>query len=233
MKAARPATGFRCDGSMERELCARGFSAVAGVDEVGRGSLFGAVTAAAVILAPDSPIRGLDDSKKIEPERREILAERIRERALSWAVASVDSAMIDRINIYQASRLAMRTAVEQLQPPPDFLLIDAVPLELAIPQRPLIKGDERCQSIAAASILAKVHRDRTMVEWDKVYPEYGLASNKGYACPQHLRALAEHGAAPPHRLSFEPVRAHSRFPVERPAWMADQLELFAMEASCR
>src|SRR5579871_3819104 len=144
----RPETAggkFRCESSWERELHARGFHAVAGVDEVGRGALFGPVVAGAVILSPDRPVRGLNDSKLLEPERREVLAERIRERAVSWAVAAVDSATIDYVNIYQASKLAMEIAVARLRPPPDFLLIDAVPLELPIPQRPLIKGDMRCQ----------------------------------------------------------------------------------------
>src|SRR5712692_8028371 len=152
LKAAK----FRCEATLERELHARGFLAVAGVDEVGRGSLFGAVFAAAVILSPDRPIRGLNDSKQLEPERRVILAERIRQRAVCWSIAAVDAGTIDHINIYHASRLAMRLAIEQLSPPADFLLIDALPLDVRIPQKPLIKGDERCQAIAAASIVAKV-----------------------------------------------------------------------------
>jgi ribonuclease HII len=223
---AAAATRFRCDGTLERELHARGFSAVAGIDEVGRGSLFGAVVAAAVILHPERPIRGLNDSKLLDAERREILAVRIRERAIAWAVASVDAALIDLVNIYQASRLAMRLAVEQLSPRPDFLLVDALPLELPIPQRPIIHGDARCQSIAAASIIAKVHRDRTMVEWDAVYPEYGLAHNKGYSAPQHLEALERCGPTPLHRLSFEPVRAAALFPLD------SQMDLFSVEAPC-
>lgn len=221
---------LRCEGTLERELRARGFRAVAGVDEVGRGSLFGAVFAAAVILSPDRPIRGLNDSKQLEPERREVLAERIRERSLAWSVAAVDAATIDRINIYEASRLAMRMAVERLAPAADFLLIDAVPLALDIPQRPLIHGDARCHAIAAASILAKVVRDDCMRIWDAVYPEYGLANHKGYNTPQHLRALEEHGITPLHRLSFEPVRCRSLFPVDD----YGQLDLFSMEAAaCR
>src|SRR6476620_10357137 len=147
MLAEQPVGKIRCEGTIEREVRARGFRAVAGVDEVGRGALFGAVFAAAVILSPDRPIRGLNDSKQLEPERREVLAERIRERAAAWAVAAVDAAAIDRINIYQASRLAMRLAVEKLLPVADFLLIDAVPLDLAIPQHPLIHGDPRCPAI--------------------------------------------------------------------------------------
>jgi len=199
---------------MERELRARGFHAVAGVDEVGRGALFGPVVAAAVILSPERPVRGLNDSKLLTPERRQVLAERIRERALGWAVAAVDAATIDFLNIYQASRLAMRMAVCRLLPAPDFVLVDAVPLDLTIPQCALIKGDARCHAIAAASILAKVHRDGWMQTWDAVFPQYGLASHKGYATPVHTRALEAFGPTPLHRLSFEPVRTHARFPLD-------------------
>jgi ribonuclease HII len=204
---------FRCEATLERELRTRGYMCVAGVDEVGRGSLFGPVMAAAVILSPERPVRGLNDSKLLEPERRETLAGRIRERAVAWAVAAVDAATIDSINIYQASRLAMRLAVARLHPAPDFLLIDAVPIDLSLPQRPLIKGDARCHAIAAASIVAKVHRDECMRVWDRVFPEFGLASHKGYSTPEHMRALERFGPTPLHRLSFEPVRAHSRFPL--------------------
>jgi ribonuclease HII len=205
---------FRCEGTIEREVRARGFRAVAGVDEVGRGALFGPVVAAAVILSPDRPVRGLNDSKQLEAERREVLDERIRERAAAWAVAAVDAATIDLVNIYQASRLAMRTAVSRLDPAPDFVLIDAVPLEIRIPQRPLVKGDARCHAIAAASIVAKVYRDHLMCIWDEVFPQYGLASHKGYSTPEHWKALEQYGPTPLHRLSFEPVRAHSRFPLD-------------------
>jgi ribonuclease HII len=175
-----------------------------------------------VILSPDRPVRGLNDSKLLEPERREVLAERIRERAVAWAVAAVDAATIDALNIYQASRLAMRKAVAQLQPAPDFLLVDAVPLDVPLPQRALIKGDMRCHAIAAASIVAKVYRDACMRVWDEVFPAYGLASHKGYSTPEHWRALREFGPTPLHRLSFEPVRVCSRMPLEATA----QLELF-------
>ena len=218
-----PAGGkFRCDSSWERELRARGFRAVAGVDEVGRGALFGPVVAAAVILSPERPVRGLNDSKLLEPERREVLAARIRERAVAWAVAAVDAATIDAVNIYQASRKAMRLAVSRLSPQPDFVLVDAVPLEIPLPQQPLIKGDARCHAIAAASIVAKVYRDACMRVWDEVFPQYGLAGNKGYATPDHQRAIAEHGLTPLHRLSFEPVRAHWLFPATTDL----QMELF-------
>jgi ribonuclease HII len=218
---------FRCAGTLERELRARGYAAIAGVDEVGRGSLFGAVFAGAVILSPARPIRGLNDSKQVDAERREVLAGRIRERAAAWAVAAVDAAMIDRINIYQASRLAMKLAVERLSPAADFLLIDAVPLDLAVPQLPLIHGDALCQAIAAASIIAKVARDACMRVWDEVYPQYGLANHKGYNTPEHLQALEHYGPTPLHRVSFEPVRRRSLFPVDD----VGQLELFEMEAS--
>src|SRR5690242_16766221 len=213
---------FRCEGTIEREVRARGFRAVAGVDEVGRGALFGPVVAAAVILCPERPVRGLNDSKLLDSERREVLDARIRERAVAWAVAAVDAATIDHMNIYQASRLAMRIAVSRLNPAPDFLLVDAVPLNYPLPQRALIKGDARCHAIAAASIIAKVHRDALMRVWDEVFPQYGLASHKGYSTPEHYRAIEEHGPTPLHRLSFEPVRDHSRFPVE----YSPQLGLF-------
>jgi len=215
---------WKCQGSLEQELRARGFQFIAGADEVGRGSLFGAVVAGAVILSPDTPIRGLNDSKQIDPERREVLAERIRERAVAWAVAAVDAATIDRINIYEASRLAMKTAVEQLRPTADFVLVDAVPLHIPQPQQPLVQGDERCHAIAAASIIAKVYRDQMMREWDKFYPEYGLKNHKGYQAPEHMAAIRKHGPTPLHRLSFEPVRRHALFsPLPRDR----QMEMFA------
>src|SRR5215471_19209035 len=131
MRPSAADSKFRCEGTLERELRARGFHAVAGIDEAGRGSLFGPVFAGAVILSPDRPIRGLNDSKLLEPERREVLAERIHERAVAWAVAAVDAATIDAVNIYQASRMAMRIAVSQLNPAPDFLLLDAISIEVA------------------------------------------------------------------------------------------------------
>jgi ribonuclease HII len=179
---------------------------IAGVDEAGRGALFGSVYAAAVILDPERPVDGLRDSKQLTAERREELAAEIRERARAWAVADVDAAEIDRINILEASRLAMRRAIEKLNPPADYLLVDAVRVNLELPQQALIKGDARCRSIAAASILAKVDRDCSMREWDRVYPQYGLARHKGYPTVEHLEALAVHGAAQQHRFSYAPVR---------------------------
>ncbi len=232
MRAQQQPVKFRCEATLERELRARGFVRVAGVDEVGRGALFGPVVAAAVILDPEHPVRGLNDSKQLEAERREVLAGRIRERAVAWSIAAVDAASIDYFNIYQASRMAMQRAIERLSPAADFLLIDAVPLDLPVPQRSLIKGDARCHAIAAASIIAKVYRDECMRVWDEVFPGYGLAHHKGYSTPEHARALAELGPTPLHRRSFEPVRAHSLFPVEFDPWADRQFSLFeTMEAA--
>ena len=178
---------------------------VAGVDEVGRGSLFGPVVAAAVILDRGYRVRGLRDSKLLLAERREVLALRIREHAVAWAVAGVDAARIDQINIYQASRVAMLEAAMRLVPAADHLLVDALRLDCGLPQDAIIHGDALSASIAAASILAKVERDRMMCEWEPVFPEYGLASHKGYSTQQHLAALREHGPTPLHRQSFAPV----------------------------
>jgi ribonuclease HII len=196
---------LRCTLRYEKNAWASGATMVAGVDEVGRGSLFGPVVAAAVILERGYRVRGLRDSKLLLPERREVLAPRIREHAVAWAVAAVDAARIDQINIYQASRVAMREAVMRLQPAADHVLIDAVRLDCELPQRVIIHGDALSVSIAAASILAKVERDRMMCEWDAVFPEYGLASHKGYSTPQHLAALEKYGPTPLHRQSFAPV----------------------------
>lgn len=167
--------------------------------------MFGPVLAAAVILNPQDRIRGLRDSKQLSPERREKLAGEIRSRALAWSVASVDAAEIDRINILQASRLAMRKAVLDLDPPPDLLLVDALHLDLAIPQVSIIRGDALSISIAAASILAKVTRDAMMREWDGQFPQYGLASNKGYPTAEHRASLQGFGPSPLHRRSYAPV----------------------------
>jgi len=200
---------MRCQGKYERDARAQGFERIAGVDEVGRGALFGPVFAAAVILSPEHPIRGLRDSKQLLPERRQVLAERIRERALAWAVGAADAFEIDHINIYQASRLAMRRAIEKLNPAPDYLLVDAITVDLPLAQLALIKGDALSQCIAAASILAKVERDACMCEWDKVFPQYGLKNHKGYSTDEHWKALENHGPTSLHRFSFWPVREHS------------------------
>ena len=196
---------LRCTLKYEKLAWASGARLVAGVDEVGRGSLFGPVVAAAVVLDSSYRIRGLRDSKLLPAERREVLAERIREHCIAWSIAAVDAARIDQINIYQASRLAMQQAIQQLQPTPDHLLIDAMRLDLDLPQRAIIHGDALSASIAAASIVAKVERDRMIADWDPVFPVYALKSNKGYTTPQHLAALRQYGPSPLHRQSFAPV----------------------------
>jgi ribonuclease HII len=195
-----------CSSRFERAARQLGWTRIAGIDEAGRGALFGPVVAAAVILNPKRRIVGLDDSKKLGAERRVELAIRIREHALAWAVAEIDAQRIDAWNIYQASRQAMTAALEQLSIRPDYLLIDALQLDVMLEQKSIIKGDARSISIAAASILAKTHRDARMEEWDAVYPQYGLARHKGYATADHLEALRQHGPTPLHRYSYAPVR---------------------------
>jgi len=198
--------GRLCCTRYERDARQHGWQRIAGLDEAGRGSLFGPVVAAAVILNPRRCIVGLDDSKKLTADRRRELAPRIREHALAWAVAEIEASRIDAWNIYQASRQAMMAAVSQLFPLPDYLLLDAIEIDLPIEQKALIHGDARSVSIAAASILAKVERDQRMQEYDQLYPQYGLAQNKGYGTPDHLEALQRHGPSPLHRFSYSPVR---------------------------
>jgi len=198
--------GRLCCARYEREARQHGWQRIAGLDEAGRGSLFGPVVAAAVILNPKRRIVGLDDSKKLSADRRAELAERIHAHALAWATAEIAASRIDAWNIYQASRQAMVAAVSQFQPLPDYLLLDAIEIDLPIEQKALIHGDARSVSIAAASILAKVERDRRMEQFDQLYPQYGLAQNKGYGTPDHLEALRRHGPSPLHRFSYAPVR---------------------------
>jgi ribonuclease HII len=217
----------------ERALHRAGFRAIAGVDEAGRGALFGPVFAAAVVLDPDRPIRGLDDSKLLDPERREVLAGRIRERARAWAVGAADAFEVDRWNILKAARLAMRRAVDRIAGRCDHLLIDAIDIDVALPQTPLIHGDALSFSIAAASILAKVDRDRALVQWDQVFPQYGLRQNKGYGTGDHLAALERFGPTTLHRFSFEPVRRWQKssvwtgYPEQLQENTSHQGELFA------
>ncbi|MGB8259063.1 MAG: ribonuclease HII [Terracidiphilus sp.] len=195
-----------CGFQLEDAARARGARRIAGVDEVGRGPLFGPVVAAAVILAPGCRIEGLTDSKKLTEKRRTELDQEIRLNAVSWAIAEVDAETIDRINIRRASLEAMRRAVAQLPLSPDFLLIDGrdtIAWECA--QQAVIGGDGLSLSIAAASVLAKVYRDRLLVEYDRQFPGYGLARHKGYGTPDHLAALARLGPTPLHRRSFHPV----------------------------
>lgn len=185
----------------------RGLRLVAGVDEVGRGPLAGAVVAAAVILDPARPIAGLADSKKLTEGRREALAPIIQEYALAWALGRAEVEEIDSLNILQASLLAMRRAVLALQVAPEFALIDGNRCpQLSCPAEAVIKGDSRVAAISAASILAKVARDREMVLLDAEYPGYGLAQHKGYPSKAHLAALEALGVSPLHRRTFGPVR---------------------------
>jgi len=213
---------LRCTQRFEKRAWLAGAKLVAGVDEVGRGSLFGPVVAAAVILNPEDRIRGLRDSKLLPAERREVLAARIRERALCFAIAAVDSAIIDAINIYQASRLAMLQAVQQLSVRPDHLLIDAMLIDFDCRQTKIIHGDALSASIAAASIVAKVERDAMMRAMHQDYPLYGLASNKGYSTPDHIRSLREHGPTPLHRQSFAPVWNSNKAPQEVLEFMMEE-----------
>ncbi|HTP98585.1 MAG TPA: ribonuclease HII [Casimicrobiaceae bacterium] len=178
----------------------------AGIDEAGRGPLAGPVFAAAVILDPGKPIRGLKDSKVLLAERREELAAQIRARAIAWAVASADVAEIDALNILRATLLAMRRAVEALPVPPSEAIVDGNQCPtLACPVYAIVKGDRDVASISAASILAKTARDALLVELDALYPNYGFAHNKGYGTPEHLAALDRYGPCPIHRKTFAPV----------------------------
>ncbi|HEX3572270.1 MAG TPA: ribonuclease HII [Acidobacteriaceae bacterium] len=199
-----------CSDAPEQALRYRGFRSIAGIDEVGRGALFGPVVAAAVILPERTGAlarAGLRDSKQLDRKHRERLDRRIRKCALAISVAEIDAETIDRVNIYQASRMAMLTAVMGLALTPDHLLIDAMRIDHPCPQTKLIYGDSLSLSIAAASVIAKVHRDRLMRELDAIHPGYGLASHKGYATPSHRKYLRELGPCALHRRSFAPVRA--------------------------
>lgn len=187
----------------ERALYAKGYEFICGIDEAGRGPLCGPVVAAAVILKKDDHIEGVNDSKKLTEKKREELFEIIKERAVAWSVGIVDEETIDRINILEATRLAMKKAVEGLSQKPDFALVDAekkVPID--VPYSPIIKGDALSESIAAASIIAKVTRDHMIIELDKEYPEYGFAKNKGYGTKEHTEAILKYGLCKAHRRSF-------------------------------
>ena len=187
--------------SHERQSAAAGFTCVAGIDEVGRGSLAGPVVAAAVILRPNSRLPGVNDSKLLTAARREELLRQILRSALAWGFGAAGAREIDDVNILNATRLAMRRAVEALHVRPDHLLIDAVTLsDVPVAQTAIIKGDRISVSIAAASIVAKVVRDRVMDYFDRIYPGFGFASHKGYGTSEHMRAVAERGPCPIHRL---------------------------------
>ena len=191
----------------ERALRAKGFERVAGVDEAGAGPLAGPLVAAAVVLPPGARLPGVDDSKKLTALQREEWAAVIQKRAIAWAVAIVPVGDVDRLGPYKASLLAMTRAVQALDPPADYLLVDARRLpHVRIPQEPIVHGDARRLSIAAASVLAKAHRDAVMNELDRLHPGYGFARHKGYGTPEHLAALARLGPCPQHRRRYAPVR---------------------------
>ena len=195
-----------CGWTLEEAARGRGALRIAGVDEAGRGPLFGPVVAAAVILPKGCRLLGLTDSKKLSAKMRTELDAVIRAHAVCWAIAEVDAETIDRINIRRASLLAMRRAVEQLAQSPDFLLIDGRDtIDWECEQRAVVRGDGTSFSIAAASVLAKVYRDRLLVELDGAYPVYGLARHKGYGSPEHMAALERLGPTPLHRKSYRPV----------------------------
>ena len=186
-------------------LC--GFRRIAGIDEAGRGPLAGPVVAAAVVLPVRCRLSGIDDSKQLSEGERARLYAAILEHAVGMGIGSADVGEIDRLNILEATKLAMRRAIDQLAPPPDYLLIDAVTLPgIGIPERPIIKGDSLSLSIAAASIIAKVTRDRLMAEYHDMFPEYDFLSHKGYGTREHLQRLARHGPCSIHRRTFRPVQ---------------------------
>ena len=196
--------------AVEKELRSQGYRLIAGVDEVGRGALMGPVVAAAVILPDDIEARwrdGVRDSKQLTPAKRELLYDHIHEIAVSVGIGMSASDVIDARGIATATRMAMKMAIEQLIPRPDYLLIDYLKLpEVPLPQKGITNGDGLCFSIACASIVAKVARDQMMIELDKAYPGYGLAEHKGYGTKEHLTCLRRHGPSPIHRRSFQPVR---------------------------
>ena len=198
----------------EADARARGFRLVGGMDEVGRGPLAGPVVAACVVTDGPLMLRGLADSKKVAADRRADLAAEIRVRAIAWAIGEASVAEIERLNIYWASVLAMERALAALSTIPQFLLTDAVRIRsFSGEQLPVIKGDAKCATVAAASIVAKVHRDELLVELDRLHPEYGFATHKGYATARHIEALERHGPCPHHRRGFLRVRdASARLP---------------------
>ena len=191
----------------EKELYQAGYQAIAGIDEVGRGPLAGPVVAAAVILPPGCKIKGLNDSKKIPKKKHQEIYQAVMNKALAVGVGLIDNEIIDQVNIYEATKLAMKEALSKLSLKPDYLLIDAMKLDVEIPQESIIKGDANSLSIAAASIVAKLTRDKLMADYDKEYPGYDFAKNAGYGTKSHLQGLERNGVTPIHRKTFEPVKS--------------------------
>ena len=188
--------------NFENELLSEGVTLIAGMDEAGRGPLAGPVVAAAVIMPLDEIIPGVDDSKKVSEKKREILFEKIKEKAIAYKIVAVDEKTIDEINILEATKKAMKECVSGLSVRPEIVLVDAVKLDLGVPSKAIIKGDALSYSIAAASILAKVYRDHLMESYDEIYPAYGFKKHKGYGTKAHIDAIKEIGPCPIHRRSF-------------------------------
>ena len=199
---------LRLEGMLayEKKLYAQGISLIAGVDEVGRGPLAGPVVAAAVILPKNCKIKGLNDSKKIPKKKHEEIFQAVKDKALAIGIGIMNNQVIDQVNIYEATKLAMKEAISQLEPQPEHLLIDAMKLDLPISQTSIIKGDANSLSIAAASIIAKVTRDKIMDNYDQEFPGYDFSQNAGYGTAKHLEGLEKHGVTPIHRKSFEPIK---------------------------
>ena len=190
----------------EKELYAEGINLIAGVDEVGRGPLAGPVVAAAVILPKDCKIKGLNDSKKIPKKKHMEIFQAVKNQALAIGIGIMDNHVIDQVNIYESTKLAMKEAISKLEPQPQHLLIDAMKLDLPISQTSIIKGDANSLSIAAASIIAKVTRDELMAHYDQEFPGYDFAQNAGYGTAKHLEGIEKYGVTPIHRTSFEPIK---------------------------
>lgn len=194
----------------EKELYQKGIQTIAGVDEAGRGPLAGPVVAAAVILRKDATFQYVNDSKQLTEKQRELALEEIKHQALAIGIGISSVEEIDLINIYRASREAMLSAIDQLKVRPDYILTDAMPMEIDIPMTSIIKGDEKSVSIAAASIIAKTTRDAYMIEMDKLFPNYGFAKHKGYPTREHIDAIKTYGITPLHRKTYEPIKSMLR-----------------------
>ena len=209
-KKAERAAHFEEMQSFERAAKQKGYRMIAGIDEVGRGPLAGPVVAAAVILPEGMEDIGLDDSKKLSAKRREEIFEMIKEQAVAIGIGIVDAFTIEKINIYEASKVAMKRAIELLPEQPDYLLIDAMRLDTGIPEEGIIKGDAKSISIAAASIVAKEVRDQMMKDYEQLYPGYGFAQNAGYGTKAHIEGLEKLGPTPIHRMTFAPVKEYQQ-----------------------
>lgn len=199
----------------EKELYNKGINLIGGIDEVGRGPLIGPVVAACVILPKDFVLDGLTDSKKLSEKKRIAFDKVIRQKAIAIGIGEIDEKIIDEVNIYEATKLAMKKAVDNMDIKPEHLLIDAMPLDIGIDSTSIIKGDSKSISIAAASVIAKVYRDNLLDEMDKIYPMYDLKNNKGYPTKKHLEAIDEYGICKYHRLSYGPVAKNKNKRIDK------------------